>query len=313
MSSRSSTTASWSASSTTRPSFGSSSPRRTPSEGCRMSSAATHQAPLALPWHADRPSRHRSQVEPLAVARSSSPGSCSGRSRADTRPRPRWRQSTTSVHNSLNRAPATSRPEPSWFMQYAAIASPSTGQSRSSRTWFGAAFPRPLPAIGWLGVIALGAWVAWHSQAGRSRSSPCVSSHGVRRARLLVRQHGPAHHHAGSSCSSALSSVSRWRSGWLTANVNALVTPVLDVLQTLPVFVYLLPLSLSSGSVRRRHPATLIYALPPVVRIASLGMRVVSPTDLRGHLLARPDHGQRIRRLSCPWQAAQSSSGSTRR
>ena len=57
---------------------------------------------------------------------------------------------------------------------------------------------------------------------------------------------------------------------------SAAITPVLDVMQTMPTFVYLIPIVLffgigTSGAVA----ATIIYALPPVIRITGHGIRSV--------------------------------------
>ena len=59
--------------------------------------------------------------------------------------------------------------------------------------------------------------------------------------------------------------------------VNASVRPVLDFMQTMPAFVYLIPAAMLFGL--GRVPgimATVIFAMPPVVRLTSLGIRQVS-------------------------------------
>ncbi len=54
--------------------------------------------------------------------------------------------------------------------------------------------------------------------------------------------------------------------------------PLLDAMQTMPAFVYLIPVLLLFGVARvPAVVATLIYALPPVVRLTSLGLRQASP------------------------------------
>lgn len=66
------------------------------------------------------------------------------------------------------------------------------------------------------------------------------------------------------------------RSSWLARVCN----PVLDMMQTLPSFVYLIPVVMLFGL--GRVPAifaTMIYALPPLVRLTDLGLRQV-PADL---------------------------------
>ncbi len=58
--------------------------------------------------------------------------------------------------------------------------------------------------------------------------------------------------------------------------VQGLVTPVLDIMQTVPSFVYLIPIIMLLGI--GKVPALIavfIYAVPPVVRLTNLGIRLV--------------------------------------
>ena len=58
--------------------------------------------------------------------------------------------------------------------------------------------------------------------------------------------------------------------------VQAGVTPVLDIMQTIPSFVYLIPVVMLLGI--GKVPgliAVCIYALPPIVRLTNLGIRLV--------------------------------------
>ena len=55
-----------------------------------------------------------------------------------------------------------------------------------------------------------------------------------------------------------------------------IVTPVLDIMQTMPAFVYLIPVVMLLGI--GKVPgiiAVLIYAIPPVIRLTNLGIRLV--------------------------------------
>ncbi len=62
--------------------------------------------------------------------------------------------------------------------------------------------------------------------------------------------------------------------------VNAAVRPVLDFMQTLPAFVYLLPAVIFFGiGVVPAVIATIIFAMPPAVRLTNLGIRQV-PVEL---------------------------------
>jgi len=61
---------------------------------------------------------------------------------------------------------------------------------------------------------------------------------------------------------------------------QAVVTPILDVMQTIPSFVYLIPILMLLGI--GKVPgliAVCIYAIPPVVRLTNLGIRLVD-TDV---------------------------------
>nr|WP_319249522.1 proline/glycine betaine ABC transporter permease [uncultured Celeribacter sp.] len=57
---------------------------------------------------------------------------------------------------------------------------------------------------------------------------------------------------------------------------QAIVTPILDVMQTIPSFVYLIPVVMLLGI--GKVPgliAVCIYAIPPIVRLTNLGIRLV--------------------------------------
>lgn len=59
--------------------------------------------------------------------------------------------------------------------------------------------------------------------------------------------------------------------------VEMILRPVLDAMQTMPAFVYLLPVMLLFGiGATSAVVATIIYAAPPVVRLTNLGIRHVS-------------------------------------
>lgn len=65
---------------------------------------------------------------------------------------------------------------------------------------------------------------------------------------------------------------------WMARNdrVQAMITPVLDIMQTIPSFVYLIPVVMLLGI--GRVPgliAVMIYAVPPIVRLTNLGIRLV--------------------------------------
>ena len=57
---------------------------------------------------------------------------------------------------------------------------------------------------------------------------------------------------------------------------QAIVTPTLDVMQTMPAFVYLIPVVMLLGIGKIPGViAVIIYAIPPVIRLTNLGIRLV--------------------------------------
>ncbi len=60
--------------------------------------------------------------------------------------------------------------------------------------------------------------------------------------------------------------------------LRRLLTPLLDLMQTLPSFVYLIPVVMIFGP--GKIPAliaTIVYAAPPLIRLTDLGIRLVDP------------------------------------
>jgi ABC-type proline/glycine betaine transport system permease subunit len=64
----------------------------------------------------------------------------------------------------------------------------------------------------------------------------------------------------------------------LSERANMIMRPVLDTMQTMPVFVYLIPAMLLFGLGRvPAVMATVIYAIVPIIRLTNLGIRQVNP------------------------------------
>ena len=65
---------------------------------------------------------------------------------------------------------------------------------------------------------------------------------------------------------------------WMSRSdrVQAIITPVLDVMQTMPIFVYLIPVVMLLGLGKIPGMlAVVVYAIPPVIRLTNLGIRLV--------------------------------------
>jgi glycine betaine/proline transport system permease protein len=144
-----------------------------------------------------------------------------------------------------------------------------------------AAFPRPVPVVGYVGVIAILAWVAY-------------AIAGVRMAILVIGSLlacGFLGYWAESIDTLIVTVVSVGLCVIFglplailmarSKRVTTVVTPVLDAMQTTPPFAYLAPLALLFAI---GPPAavvvTVIFAFPPLVRIAAHGLRTVSPTSM---------------------------------
>lgn len=82
---------------------------------------------------------------------------------------------------------------------------------------------------------------------------------------------------------------------------SAVVTPLLDAMQTMPSFVYLIPALMLFGL--GKVPAviaTLIYAVPPVVRLTDLGIRQVSVSVLEASTAFGATRWQLMREVKLP-------------
>ncbi|WP_030422256.1 ABC transporter permease subunit [Streptomyces sp. SCSIO 75703] len=80
-----------------------------------------------------------------------------------------------------------------------------------------------------------------------------------------------------------------------------LLRPVLDVFQTLPQFVYLIPVVALFGVGRAPAvAAAVVYALPAVVRITAQGLRRVDPAALEAARSLGATTGQQLRQVQLP-------------
>ncbi|MCZ2720883.1 proline/glycine betaine ABC transporter permease [Marinomonas sp. 15G1-11] len=62
---------------------------------------------------------------------------------------------------------------------------------------------------------------------------------------------------------------------------QAVVNPILDIMQTMPAFVYLIPVVMLLGIGKIPGViAVIIYAIPPVIRLTNLGIRLVNVETL---------------------------------
>ncbi|MEC8199320.1 MAG: proline/glycine betaine ABC transporter permease [Pseudomonadota bacterium] len=83
--------------------------------------------------------------------------------------------------------------------------------------------------------------------------------------------------------------------------VQTIVTPTLDIMQTMPAFVYLIPVVMLLGI--GKVPgilAVLVYAIPPVIRLTNLGIRLVDTDVLEAAIAFGATRRQRLLEVQLP-------------
>lgn len=86
-----------------------------------------------------------------------------------------------------------------------------------------------------------------------------------------------------------------------SAAFKAFLRPVLDLMQTMPSFVYLVPVVMffRLGNVSALF-ATIVYAIPPVIRLTDLGLRSVDRSMVEAAETAGADEAQVLRYVRLP-------------
>jgi glycine betaine/proline transport system permease protein len=163
-----------------------------------------------------------------------------------------------------------------------------------------------LDAMGWLGVLAAGVLFAWRA-AGLGRRGVKVAATafgafavcgllGMWDATLLTI----ALMVVAVAVASLLGVLIGLAAG-LSRRVDRALRPVLDTMQVLPAFAYLLPFVLVFGT---GTPAalfcTVIYAAPPIARLTALGLRGADPAVLEASASLGASAWQRLRTARLP-------------
>ena len=84
-------------------------------------------------------------------------------------------------------------------------------------------------------------------------------------------------------------------------HVENVVRPILDVMQTMPSFVYLIPVVMLLGI--GKVPgliAVVIYAIPPIIRLTNLGIKLVDPDVLEAADAFGSSNMQKLRNVQLP-------------
>jgi glycine betaine/proline transport system permease protein len=163
-------------------------------------------------------------------------------------------------------------------------------------------FPRPVPQIGWLGVTAVATWVGlavagWRIALLVAASFVSFGAFGYwsDSIDLLIITF------VAVAVAVAIGMPLAVLYGTAGGAVRSVITTVLDVMQTLPTFVYLIPVVLFFGiGASAAVVCTLIYALPPIIRIAGHGIRSVSTTTIEATDSSGQTRWQRLRKVQLP-------------
>ncbi len=162
-------------------------------------------------------------------------------------------------------------------------------------------FPRPVPEIGWLGVVALFTYIGYAVAGIRSAILVLVGlllfgflGYWSDSIDLLIVTFV-----AVAICVIIGIPLGIWMAR--SARANTVITPILDVMQTMPSFAYLAPLVLFFGiGPASAVVTTLIYALPPIARITAHGIRSVSPTTIEAVRSMGTSRWQILRTVQLP-------------
>ena len=83
--------------------------------------------------------------------------------------------------------------------------------------------------------------------------------------------------------------------------MQSIVTPILDIMQTMPAFVYLIPVVMLLGIGKVPGViAVVIYAIPPVIRLTNLGIRLVDKEVLEAATAYGANSTQRLFGVQLP-------------
>lgn len=162
-------------------------------------------------------------------------------------------------------------------------------------------YGRPVPLLGWLGVTALGGWLAL-ALGGVRAALLAVGGLVLLGLQGLFPQAMDTLALTVTAVAASLAiGIPLGVCAGLSRRVERLLTPVLDLMQTMPTLVYLAPLTLlfligpASATI-----ATLVYATPPVVRLTAYGVRGVSPEAVEAATSLGSSRGQTLRKVVLP-------------
>lgn len=160
---------------------------------------------------------------------------------------------------------------------------------------------RPLPQIGWLGVVGIAGYVSWAFGNWRVALLAVAGFTFLGLQGLWQESMDTLALTVSAVCVALLFAIPLGVWAGLSDRVNRIITPLLDFMQTMPTFVYLAPLTLffliggASATI-----ATVIYAAPPAIRITAHAIRTVPETTVEAADSLGATRGQALLKVLLP-------------
>jgi glycine betaine/proline transport system permease protein len=160
---------------------------------------------------------------------------------------------------------------------------------------------RPVPQIGWLGVVGLAGYVSWAVANWRVALLAVAGFTFLGLQGLWQESMDTLALTLSAVLVALLFALPLGVWAGLSERVNRIVTPFLDFMQTMPTFVYLAPLTLifliggASATI-----ATVIYAAPPAIRITAHAIRSVPAASVEAADSMGATRGQSLLKVLLP-------------
>jgi glycine betaine/proline transport system permease protein len=162
-------------------------------------------------------------------------------------------------------------------------------------------FDRPVPVIGWLGVVAIAAYCAWAFGNWKVAVLTAAGLGFVGLQGLWQESMDTLALTVAAVLLSLLFAIPLGIWAGLSDRAFRVATLVLDLMQTLPTFVYLAPLTLFFAiGPAAATIATLIYAAPPAVRLTAHAIRSVPPESVEAARSLGSTRGQTLLKVLLP-------------
>jgi glycine betaine/proline transport system permease protein len=162
-------------------------------------------------------------------------------------------------------------------------------------------FDRPVPVIGWLGVVAISAYCAWAFGNWKVAVLTAAGLGFVGLQGLWQESMDTLALTIAAVLLSLLIAIPLGIWAGLSNRAFRVATLVLDLMQTLPTFVYLAPLTLFFAiGPAAATIATLIYAAPPAVRLTAHAIRSVPSESVEAARSLGSTGGQTLLKVLLP-------------